>query len=344
MKKIFTILSLSIISFSACKIYINTNDEDNNNLSFSNSKKELIQKIDLQKASIKDLKGNATSADFEIIGDDNTAPYVEVYAKAANKKLKKEDIEKLISNNYTLNIVTDNHLLNIEAIRQKNISFSNNNSVQFYFVIHTSSNLNTQIETTSGDLKMSNLTGTHNYTSTSGDAIFSKIKGNISMSCTSGDGTFTDVVSNKIYFHSTSGDITLTNCSSELNAITTSGDIIAQKHYGNTTSESTSGDISLELLKGSVQANATSGDVNVAISIPQEKINIVTTSGDVHLKAPQSIAADLDIHGSNISCNSLNHFSDGKGATNKYIIGKINGGGIPMKINSNSGDITIQWQ
>lgn len=343
MKKIFALLSLSVLLFSSCKIYINTNDGDSSNISFNDSKKELIQRIDLQNASIKDLKTKATGADFQIVGDDNSTPYVEVYAKASNKKLNKEEIEKLIKNDYSLNITTDNHLLNIEALRQKNISFTNNNNVRFYFVIHTNSNLNTEIETTSGNLLLSNITGTQNYSSTSGDGVFSKVKGNISMNCTSGDGTFTDIVANKINFHATSGDIVLNNCSGELTAITTSGDIIAKQQYGNTTIESSSGDITLELLKGFVQANATSGDVNITLNTPQEKISIATTSGDIHLKTIQSIAADLDIHGSDVHCNSLNNFSEGKGITSKYIIGKINGGGIPVNIHSNSGDVSLHW-
>lgn len=343
MKRIFALLTLSIFLLSSCKIYINTNDEKSNPVSFASSEKFLLNKIDLQNAKIKDIQGKTTSGDFRIIGNDNATPYVEVYAKTVNKKHKKEDVNKIIANYYTLNILTENHVLNIEAIRKKNISFSNANSVQFYFEIHVPTTTDTHIETSSGDLQLSNLVGTQHYTSTSGDGIFSKIKGNITMNCTSGDGTFTDVVSNKINFHATSGDLVLNNCSGDLTATTTSGDIIAKNHYGNTTAESTSGDATLDLLKGSIQTNATSGDVTISMQNPQDKISIATTSGDIHLKTAQTIKADLDIHGSNVNCNSLNNFSEGKGVTDKYIVGKINGGDIPVHIHSNSGDVTLQW-
>jgi DUF4097 and DUF4098 domain-containing protein YvlB len=139
-----------------------------------------------------------------------------------------------------------------------------------------------------------------------------------------------------------SGSIHATAIGGGFEANTGSGHItLEQTSPGAVRADTGSGGMELRGVRGSLEAKAGSGTIR-AEGDPTGAWVVHTGSGGVQLRFPSDAAFDLDAHTSSGSI-SVDHPVTVQGTVGrKQIRGKVRGGGVPVEVETGSGNIEIQ--
>jgi hypothetical protein len=180
-----------------------------------------------------------------------------------------------------------------------------------------------EVNAGSGGLKVSNISDTVRADTGSGDIEIAHVKGNVRAKAGSGSIEATDI-------------------GGGFEAGTGSGHIrLEQTAPGAVRADTGSGGLELRGLKGSLDAKAGSGAIRVDGN-PTGAWTVHTGSGSVQLKFPANASFDLDAHTSSGSI-SVDHPVTVQGAMGrKEVRGKVRGGGVPVAVETGSGNIEIE--
>jgi hypothetical protein len=180
-----------------------------------------------------------------------------------------------------------------------------------------------EIQSGSGGLKISDIGNTVRAETGSGDVEIDRVKGNVHTKTGSGTIHATDI-SGGFEGNTGSGHITL-----------------GQTAPGAVRAETGSGGMELRGVKGSLEATAGSGTIT-AEGEPTGSWTVHSGSGTIHLKLASTAAFDLDARTSSGSI-SVSQPVTVQGAMGKRELhGKVNGGGVPVEVETGSGNIDIQ--
>jgi Toastrack DUF4097 len=174
----------------------------------------------------------------------------------------------------------------------------------------------------SGSLKASNIGSTVHVETGSGDILLEHIKGNVRA-------------------HAGSGSIRADDVSGGFEANTGSGRInLTQSAPGAVRAETGSGGMELRGVRGSLEARAGSGGIS-AEGQPTGGWMIHSGSGGIKVHFPTDAAFDLKARTSSGSI-SVDHPVTVQGQIGrKEIRGKVRGGGVPVEVETGSGNIQI---
>jgi DUF4097 and DUF4098 domain-containing protein YvlB len=267
----------------------------------------------------------------------------------------KEEIQKMITEDYDFSVTASGNKLTAIAKSKKN--FRNwNNQLSISYSIYVPVACATQLNTSGGGISISNLNGEqHFYTSggglevknlsgkivgrTSGGGItVSDSKDNIDLE-TSGGGIEASHCSGEIRLNTSGGSLDLKDLNGNIRATTSGGSIDAEKITGEFNTNTSGGNISLTGISGSLEASTSGGNIDVQVTETGKYVRLRNSGGSVHLEVPKGKGLDLDIHGDRIKTEGLNNFS---GSLEKQsITGTVNGGGTPVDINAGSGGVTL---
>jgi hypothetical protein len=180
-----------------------------------------------------------------------------------------------------------------------------------------------EIESGSGSLKISDIGDTVRAETGSGGIEIDRTKGNVRAKAGSGSIRATDVAGG---FEGRTG----------------SGHImLEQTASGSVRADTGSGGMELRGVHGSLEAEAGSGTIT-AEGNPTGSWTVHSGSGNIHLKLASDAAFDLDAHTSSGSI-SVNQPVTVQGSMGrKELRGKVHGGGVPVELETGSGNIEIQ--
>ena len=167
-------------------------------------------------------------------------------------------------------------------------------------------------------------------------------------------------IGDRVHAETGSGDIEIDRVKGNVHAKTGSGSIRAEEVAGGFEADSGSGHITLHQtapgsvrvdtgsggmdlrgVRGSLDAKAGSGTIEAEGS-PTGAWNVHTGSGTVQLKIPSDAAFDLAAHTSSGSISIDQPHSVQGSIGRKEIRGRVGGGGVPVEVETGSGDIQIQ--
>jgi len=193
----------------------------------------------------------------------------------------------------------------------------------------------------------------------SGNRVVDGIRGPLEVSAGSGDLKLSEI-GERVHAETGSGDIEIDKVQGNVHAKTGSGSIRAEQIAGGFEAESGSGHITLrqtapgsvrvdtgsggmELrgVRGSLEAKAGSGTIEAEGS-PTGAWNLHTGSGSVALKIPSDAAFYLAAHTSSGSISVEQPHTVQGSIGRKEIRGRVGGGGVPIDVETGSGDIQIQ--
>ncbi len=195
--------------------------------------------------------------------------------------------------------------------------------------------------TGSGNQNAAGLRGTIDLQTGSGNVVFSNI-GN-TVRAESGSGNIqADHVNGNVRAKSGSGDIRISDLSGGLEAESGSGNItMAQASAGSVRAQTGSGDVDLRGVKGSLEATTGSGTLR-AEGDPKGAWRLHTGSGSVHIRFPSQASYDLYAHTGSGGI-SVGPPITVQGTVNKHEMrGRVGGGGVPVELETGSGEIEIQ--
>ncbi len=144
-----------------------------------------------------------------------------------------------------------------------------------YLMIYAPQNLDIEIKSSGGDIKIEKLSGKFNLSSAGGDIQIENVKGEI-------DAT------------SSGGDLRIKNCSGSSELKTAGGDIIVSAFQGEIEANSSGGDITINKLTGSVEASSSGGDIKVDFVKSIETTKLSSSGGDIKIFAPADLNAYID--------------------------------------------------
>jgi DUF4097 and DUF4098 domain-containing protein YvlB len=180
-----------------------------------------------------------------------------------------------------------------------------------------------EIDSGSGDLKLSSIGDTVRAGTGSGNIDLDNVKGNVRAKTGSGTVRAMNVAGG---FEGSTGSGNLT---------------LEQTAPGAVRADTGSGDVELRGVRGSLEARAGSGTIR-AEGEPTGGWTVHTGSGTVQLKFPSNAAFELAAHTSSGSI-SLSHPINVQGTIGrKEVRGKVGGGGVPVEVQTGSGNIEIE--
>ena len=147
-------------------------------------------------------------------------------------------------------------------------------------------------------------------------------------------------------FHTGSGNIRAAELSGPIYGRAGSGDLeFEETGSGDADIETGSGNIHLKGLAGGLHASAGSGDITIDGN-PKESWRVHTGSGNVRLRLPSEAAFDVDLSTSSGSA-TIDHpvttTIQGKVQEgHKTVVGKVRGGGPLLSVRTGSGDVHVE--
>ena len=180
-----------------------------------------------------------------------------------------------------------------------------------------------EIESGSGSLKLSDIGDTVRAETGSGEIVIDRVKSNVRTKTGSGSIHATDIAGG-FEAHTGSGHITLEQ--------TASGSVHA---------DTGSGGMELRGVHGSLEAQAGSGTIT-AEGNPTGAWTVHSGSGTIRLKLASDAAFDLDAHTSSGSISVSQPVTVQGSMGRKELRGKVRGGGVPVQVETGSGNIEIQ--
>ena len=193
----------------------------------------------------------------------------------------------------------------------------------------------------------------------SGNQTVDGIRGPLEVSAGSG-GLKISAIGDRVHAETGSGDIEVDRVRGNVRAKTGSGSIRAediagafeadtgsghirlhQTAPGSVRVDTGSGGMELRGVRGSLDAKAGSGTIEAEGS-PTGAWNVHTGSGTVQLRIPSDASFDLAAHTSSGSISVDQPHSVQGSIGRKEIRGKVGGGGVPVEVETGSGDIQIQ--
>jgi DUF4097 and DUF4098 domain-containing protein YvlB len=179
------------------------------------------------------------------------------------------------------------------------------------------------IESGSGSLKISDVGDTARAETGSGEIAIDRVKGNVRAKTGSGSIRARDIAGG-FEGHTGSGHITLDQTAS-----------------GSVRADTGSGGMELRGVHGSLEAQAGSGTIS-AEGNPTGSWTVHSGSGAIRLKLASDAAFDLDAHTGSGTISVSQPVTVQGAIGRKEVRGKVHGGGVPVEVETGSGNIEIQ--
>ena len=295
----------------------------------------------LKSETIKTVIAGTSGGNIIAIGISSGEPKLEVYARRNGKIIEssKADIQKLLDENYELNISVDGGELRVIA-KPKYGSFRSNNKLSISFKIFVPQNVSTNLQTSGGDISLSDLTGDERFGTSGGDIKLAGLHGNINGQTSGGDIKATNSSGN-ISLATSGGSLKLDSLSGVITVLTSGGDISGNNIGGSFSTRTSGGNVTLQDLTCSLDASTSGGNMRVSVKELGKYITLQNLGGNISLSLPAAKGLNLKLRASKINWNTLSNFSGSK--DERSLIGTLNGGGIPVTAET-SDKITLAFK
>jgi hypothetical protein len=319
---------------------------------FSQTNKEPYLTKSLSGQNITNVKAETSGGSISVSGA-STDTKIEVYITGNNgNDLSKDEIQKKLSEDYDLTIdVSGGTLKAIAKPKHDGGMFNWKKALNIAFKIYVPQNVSTKLATSGGSIHLDNLSGDEDFSTSGGSLHVDKLTGHIHGRTSGGSihvsGSSNDIdlatsggsieasdCKGNIKLETSGGSLKLNNLNGTVEANTSGGSINGNTISGELSSSTSGGSIHLSDLACSLETSTSGGNIDVDIKQLGKFVKIDNSGGNVQLTLPAGKGLDLKISGNKIKTSSLSNFSGD--ASEGELKGKLNGGGIPVTINSSS--------
>ena len=303
-------------------------------------------------AAIEQVKAETSGGNITVTGADAEAR-IEVFVRpgnSRNKNASREAIRKTLEENYTLSVTAENHTLT--AIAKPNKGFKDwNNSLSISFKITVPHKVSTHLLTSGGNISLSALSGTLDFTTSGGNLVVDHLGGHINGTTSGGNIIMTELQDDitlttsggnidaknsngKMKLSTSGGSLLLHNLNGSINASTSGGNVEASEVEGDLAAHTSGGNIRMAALSCSLETSTSGGNITVSMKALGKYVKISNSGGHVDLEVPQGKGIDLKLYAEKVSTSGISGFT-GKTEKDK-VDGTLNGGGIPVTVHGGS--------
>lgn len=309
--------------------------------------------------SVKSVDVETTGGNISVTGESKSDARVEVYIHKNNSRdndLSKDEIQKRLDEDYNLNISVDNGKLTAIA-KPKHNNMNWKRALSISFRVFTPVNVSTDISTSGGNIELSNVSGKQNFSTSGGNLQVNNVTQNIK-GRTSGGNIDVSNCKDEIDLRTSGGNIEASNCTGNIRLETSGGSLRLNKLDGNITGNTSGGNVHGEDISGELMAHTSGGNIdlhglsssletstsggNIDVSIKQlsKYVKISNSGGNIAIALPKNKGIDLDLSGK----IGNTHFENFNGKVNEHeVSGKLNGGGVPVKVDAGDGRINLSF-
>jgi DUF4097 and DUF4098 domain-containing protein YvlB len=346
MKKLFSLLFASVFALAVQAQF--------------NAEKDPFLVKSLSNESLQKVLVETSGGSINVEGVAASEARIEVYVRANNWKdnagLSKDELQKRLDENYTLEVAVSGGQLTAIAKQRQKINFNWKKGLSISFKVYVTKNIATKLSTSGGSIALLNLDGVQDFKTSGGslsvDNLTGKITGRTSGGSislrntkdeidlsTSGGSIDAKGCSGNIQLNTSGGSLTLRDLKGKVDARTSGGSVNGDNIEGELYAHTSGGSVNLERLACSVDASTSGGNIDVEITKLGEYVKLSNSGGNVALQLPKDKGVNLDLHGDKIKVDPLTNFSGSK--EDDELTGTLNGGGALVKVRAGSGRITL---
>ncbi|HMG66740.1 MAG TPA: DUF4097 family beta strand repeat-containing protein [Chitinophagaceae bacterium] len=323
----------------------------------SKTEKEPFMTKSLSSESIKDVEVRTSGGNISVSGVNASEARIEVYISGNNNKndLSKEEIQLRLNEKYDLDIsVTNNKLIAVTKLKEKITDWKK--ALNISFKVFVPKNISTDLTTSGGNINLENLSGKQDFSTSGGNLNVNNVSGTVS-GRTSGGNIGLENSKDDIELTTSGGNIDASNCEGKLRLSTSGGSLYLKDLKGDVRATTSGGNVDGSNIQGELIAHTSGGDIhfkdlacsletstsggNIGVSIRElgKYVKISNSAGNIDLDLPKNKGIDLELSAEKIKTDRLDNFS-GK-ANEGEINGKLNGGGVLVRVDGGSGRISL---
>lgn len=323
----------------------------------SKSEKEPYMTKPLTNESIKDVEVQTSGGSISVSGVAAAEARIEVYITGYNNRsdLSKEEIRQRLEDKYDLNISVSNNKLTATAKPKEKIR-DWKKSLNISFRVYVQKNISTDLSTSGGSISLNNLSGKLEFSTSGGSLDVDNVSGNVNGRTsggsirvenskdeieltTSGGSIAAKNCDGKLRLSTSGGSLDLDNLKGDIRATTSGGSINGGDIEGELAAHTSGGSIQFRDLSCSLETSTSGGNIDVTIKELGKYVRISNSAGNIDLTLPKNKGLDLDLSGRIGKDVHLDNFS---GKINEdEVTGKLNGGGVPVKVDAGNGRIYL---
>lgn len=287
------------------------------------------------------LNAKSSGGGIVVKGNDQKQVVVQVFIRKNGKLLSSSDpsLDDVLED-FDMDIVKNGSVITANVERKRNFIFWKNIGISLKIFVPKEMSCN--VSSSGGGLKISDVSGTHNFKSSGGGVTLENIAGSTRASSSggrvkamnqngdvhlssSGGGVFLDGGHGNVSAHSSGGGVTLTNI------------------HGDVDAGSSGGGVKVSGECGYVKAGSSGGSVHVNISNLSKGLDLQSSGGgiDAVIQNGDKLGLDLDLKSDHVSID-LQNFT-GK-AEKDRVKGRMNNGGIPVYMHSSGGNVHVSFE
>jgi hypothetical protein len=314
----------------------------------------------LSSETIKQVNVETSGGSIAVTGSTQGEARIEMYVNANNglNTLSKEEIKKRLEEDYVVKINVAGNTLTATA-KNKRDNWDWKRSLSISFKIYVPSSVSTDLSTSGGSIKLSDLKGTQVFRTSGGslkvDKVIGKIDGKTSggsinvSNCsddidlaTSGGSINADNCKGNIELSTSGGSVHLSALDGTIEASTSGGRIDADNVKGKLSASTSGGSVHLSNIRGTLETSTSGGSMDIEVTELGQYVKVSNSGGSVDITLPANKGIDLDLHGNRVKVNPMNNFSGD--TDDNSITGKMNGGGTEVRVHAGSGHINLSFK
>lgn len=250
------------------------------------------------------------------IGTESNEVRIEVFAVRRGLNLLGSD---KISDDYNVTMRQRGNEVVAEVVARRGGAW-NSNAPSFNFVVYAPNRSNASLFTSSGDVTIENIRGTIDVRNAAGNIIANGCTGTARLS-------------------SAAGSIAVKSHSGTVLANAVAGDVIMNDVDGETRLKVIAGNAMLDQMIGSFIVHVTNGNINLEAVKIDQLLDVESVLGNISINIPGRNGLDLNVQGQQVNVGVIANFAGD--IRRNSIIGKLNGGGTPIRIKSTVGNIDL---
>lgn len=343
MKKNFLIAFATLVSFQVIA-------------QFKGDKEPFMTKS-FNSGSFSGTKVETSGGNIAVTGVDGNESKVEVYIRSSNGKneLTKEEIQQRLDEMYDLDVSVSNNKL--VAIAKSKVRIKDwKKALSIGFKLFVPKAVANELTTSGGNISLANLTGNQDFTTSGGNLDIDNVSGktdgktsggNISVKnsknnidlATSGGNIDASNCEGHIRLTTSGGSIWLKDLKGDIKATTSGGNVDGKSIGGELLASTSGGNVRFDDLTCSIETSTSGGNIYVAVKEYGKYVTISNSGGRIELEIPKGKGADLSLEGDKVKADRLENFS-GK-IKDDEVDGKLNGGGVPVKVRAGGGHVSL---
>lgn len=239
-----------------------------------------------------------------------------------------------------LEIEKHGSVINVNAELKNNFSLKGN--FGFNLIIIVPREMSCNVSSSGGGLEIYGVEGTHDFNSSGGSVYLENITG-YAKAKSSGGSVKVKNHNGEIHLNSSGGGVSVKEARGSVYAHSSGGAVRLENINGDVDARTSGGGVSVSGECEYVKATSSGGSVHVNIKNLKKKLYLESSGGgiDAIIQNGNKLGLDLDLSASNVKID-LENFS-GRSEKDR-VKGRMNNGGIPVYMDTSSGNIKVRFE